>query len=247
MRLFCIRLALAGLAALALAACVAGLKPGPPTPEGAPANFPESVYRQALRSGSVYRVDPGASWIAVYVYRDGPLARIGHDHVVASHDVRGYALLPADLSGARTDIYFPVATLTVDEPALREKAGFTTELSADDIENTRRRMLRAVLEADQYPFAQIHAKPGQGSSPRVTLNVDLTLHGVTRNVQIPVELAVNDGRFSTQGEFDIRQTDFDIVPFTVLNGALAVKDQLHILFHLQGERIEAGGDLTRAR
>ena len=231
------RLALAGLLALALVACVSELKPLPPLPEGAPVTFPEDVYRQAGVSGSVYRIDPGASQLVIYVYRDGRLAKFGHDHVVASRDVRGYVLLPDNLAGARADLYFPVATLSVDEADLRATAGFTTELTADDIETTRRRMLGTVLAAEKYPYVQLHAVPALGAPPRMTLNVDLTLHGVTRAFQIPIALTVNGGMFSTQGKFDLRQTDFDITPFSVLNGALAVKDQLHVIFHLRGERI----------
>ena len=236
-----IRLALAGLAALALVACVSELKPLPPLPEGAPATFPEDVYRQREISGSVYRIDPRASQVVIYVYRDGRLAKFGHDHVVASRDVRGYVLLPDNLAGARADLYFPAATLSVDEPELRAKAGFTTELSSDDIETTRRRMLQTVLEAEKYPHIQVHAVPAPGAPPRLTLNVDLTLHGVTRAFQIPIELTVNGGKFSAQGEFDIRQTDFAITPFSALGGALGVKDQLHIIFHLRGERIGFNG------
>ena len=242
MRSHFIRLALTGLLALVLAACVSEPKPLPPLPTGTPATFPEDVYRQARVGGAVYRIDPRASQFVIYVYRDGRLAKFGHDHVVASRDVRGYALLSDNLARARADLYFPVATLSVDETALRASAGFTTELSADDIETTRRRMLGTVLEAEKYPYIQVHAVPGPGAPPRLTLNVDLTLHGVTRAFQMPIEFAVNGGKFSAQGEFDIRQTDFDIAPFSALNGALAVKDQLHIIVHLRGERIGLSGD-----
>lgn len=236
-----IRLGVAGLLALAFTACVSELKPLPALPEGAPVTFPEDVYRRASVSGSVYRIDPRASRFVIHVYRDGRLANFGHDHVVASRDVRGYVLLPDSLAGARADLYLPVATLSVDQADLRANAGFTTGLSADDIETTRRRMLQTVLEGEKYPYIQVHAVPMRGAPPRLILNVDLTLHGVTRDFQIPVEATVNGGEFSAQGEVDIRQTDFEITPFSALNGALTVKDQLHIVFHLRGERIGSGG------
>lgn len=234
-----IRLAFSSLLVLALVACVSELKPLPPLPEGAPASFPEDVYRRASVSGPVYTIDPRASQFVIYVYRDGRLAKFGHDHVVASHDVRGYVLLADNLAGARADLYFRVATLSVDDADLRASVGFTTELTADDIETTRRRMLGTVLEAERHPYVQVHAVPMPGAPPRLTLNVELTLHGVTRAFQVPVEITVNDGNFSAQGEVDIRQTDFEITPFSALNGALAVKDQLHITFRLRGDRISS--------
>lgn len=234
------RLAVAWLLTLLLAACVAELKPVPPRPEAAPSGFPETAYRAAARSGPVYRIDPGLSQVTIYVYRDGALAKFGHDHVVASRDVHGYVSIPDNLADSRADLYLPVATLTMDETGLRKSAGFTTELSAKDIETTRRRMLGAVLEADQYPYVQIHAGSAQGALPRPTLKVDVTLHGMSRALQVPIEVMADGVQFSAHGEFDLRQTDFGITPFSILNGALAVQDQIHIAFHLQGGRVRFG-------
>ena len=146
MRLNPLRPAAAGLLSVLLAACVAVEQAPPPSREAAPAGFPENFYLEAAAT-PVYRIDPSKSLIQVLVYREGALAKMGHDHVVASREVRGYALLPASLAQARADFYFPVATLSMDESELRRSAGFTSEISAEDIENTRLRMLR-LLEAD---------------------------------------------------------------------------------------------------
>jgi len=223
------------LAATLLAGCVTVVQPPPPR-VAAPEDFPENVYLQAAATAPVYRIDPASSRILVYVYREGALAKMGHDHVVASREVRGYALLPADPAGARADFYFPVSTLSMDEPELRQGAGFTSEIAAEDIENTRLRMLR-LLEADQHPFARIHAVRAAGTPPDLVLDAELTLHGVTRTLNVPAKLTVEGGRFSVEGETDIRQTDYGITPFSVLGGALAVKDPLRIVFRIEGVRV----------
>jgi len=49
---------------------------------------------------------------------------------------------------------------------------------------------------------------------------------------------VDDGRFSIEGETDILQTDYSITPFSVLGGALAVKDPLRVIFRIEGVRVE---------
>jgi hypothetical protein len=229
------RLAAAGLACLLLAGCVTVLQPPPPR-VAAPADFPEDVYLKAASTTPVYRIDSARSLILVYVYREGSLAKVGHDHVVAGREVRGYALLPDGLAGARADFYFSVTGMSMDERGLRSSAGFTSEISAEDIESTRQRMLR-LLEAEKHPLVRIHAVRAAGTPPDVTLAADLTLHGVTRAMKIPAKLAMDGGRFSVEGESDIRQTDFGITPFSVLGGALAVKDQLHIKFRLEGVRV----------
>ena len=226
------------LLCLLLAACAAELEPVTairlPTPE----QFPEDLYLRASTREPVYRIDPADSGVLVYVYRDGPLAKLGHDHVVASHEVRGYALLPGSFADARTDIYFPVATMTMDEPGLRRDAGFKTEISADDVEITRRRMLRAVLEAKKYPFIRIHAAVLPTGGHETRLKVVLTLHGVARALTVPVQFGSDPETFSVHGATDIHQSDFGITPFSIFGGALAVSDQLHVIFWIRGSRVD---------
>ena len=228
-------IATAGLACLLLAGCVTVVQPPPPR-EAAPEDFPENVYLETASTAPVYRIDPGSSRILVYVYREGALAKMGHDHVVASRGLRGYALLPDGLAGARADFYFSVAAMSMDEPELRSSSGFTSEISAEDVENTRLRMLR-LLEAEKYPFVRVHAVRAAGTLPDVALAADLTAHGVTRSIRIPAKLAADGSRFRIEGEADILQTDFGITPFSVLGGALAVKDLLRIVFRIEGVRV----------
>jgi len=240
MRLNFLRPAAAGLLFVLLAACVAVEQAPPPPREAAPAGFTENVYLEAATTAPVYRIDPSKSLIRVLVYREGALAKMGHDHVVASREVRGYALLPAGLAQARADFYFPVAGLSMDEPELRQSAGFTSDISPEDVENTRLRMLR-LLDAEKYPFAQVRAVRATGIPPDLVLGAELTLHGVTRALDVPAKLTVDGGHFSIEGETEIRQTDYGITPFSVLGGALAVKDPLRVIFRIEGVRISPGG------
>ncbi len=105
-----------------------------PASEAAPEIFPFDVYQQATDRGEVvYAIDSIASTAVIRVSRAGFLAALGHDHVIASHDVSGYALLPdpaGTLSGARADLYLPLATLTVDEAALRQVHGIASAACA---------------------------------------------------------------------------------------------------------------------
>src|SRR5262252_682486 len=121
---------LAAVAAVLLAAgCAEILRieaPVAPPPE-----FPEGFYQQAQQGGKpVYRVDPRESLVVIEVRRGGSLARLGHDHVVASHDATGY-VAPGE---GRADLYVALARLVVDEPELRKQAVFDTQPSESDIE-----------------------------------------------------------------------------------------------------------------
>src|SRR5882672_8391664 len=77
-------------------------------PVAPPPEFPEGYYQQALKAGKpVYRIDPAESLIVIEVRRGGSLARLGHDHVVASHEVTGY-IAPGE---GRADLYVALARL----------------------------------------------------------------------------------------------------------------------------------------
>src|SRR5881396_408728 len=69
-----------------------------------------------------YRVDPQASEMRLLIYRDGPLARFGHNHVVVGRvhgEIRAGDAAAA--SGFRLEI--PVDSFAVDPPAARAEEG----------------------------------------------------------------------------------------------------------------------------
>jgi polyisoprenoid-binding protein YceI len=224
----------ARLAAIAFCVALVACAPPPPEPSPdvrAPADFPKREYRQAAAAGqAVYRIDAASSLVVIEVRRGGSLARIGHDHVVASHDVQGY-VLPA---AGRADLYVPLATLSVDEPALRAAAHFDTTPSAVDIAGTRRNMLVRVLDAEAYPFARVSVR--RADAGRV--EADIALHGVTRPIRVPIQLASRADRVDVSGDLRLRQTDFGIVPLSIFGGAVQVQDELALRFTLRASRVK---------
>jgi hypothetical protein len=217
--------ALALLAAL-LAACTPPLREAAPQPPAtAPAEFPRAFYEQALSRGQpVYRIEPARSLVAITVRRGGSLARLGHDHVVASRGVQGL-VAPGD---GRADLYLPLAGLSVDEPALRAEAGLDTQPGEADIAATRTNMLDKVLEVQRFPFALIGVK----TRADARLDVAITLHGQTRHFEVPARVAAGRGEMRVSGELEFDQSEFGIVPFSVLGGAIQVQDRLSLRFNL---------------
>ena len=133
-KMFKPRLAIALVAGL-VSACAPQIREEVPAEKAAPAAFPEAYYREAAAQGkTVFRIDPAQSLVVIEVRRAGSLARLGHDHVVASHDAEGYAA-PDE---GRADLQVRLERLVVDEPALRAEAGFDTQPSDSDIAGTRR-------------------------------------------------------------------------------------------------------------
>ena len=219
----------AALASTMLAGCALLLREPAPAPAAPPTDFPEGYYREALAQGKpVFRVDSRESLVVIEVRRSGSLARLGHDHVVASHEVGGY-VAPDE---GRADLVVALARLAVDEPALRAEAGFDTQPTESDIEGTRANMLEKVLEAEKFPFALIGVSGANTGRGDVTLNVAITLHGGTRTLQVPAEIEADAEKMSVTGRFSFEQTDFGITPYSLLGGVIAVQNRVDLRFRI---------------
>jgi polyisoprenoid-binding protein YceI len=215
-----------------LTAC--GQPLAPPTPATTPTATTFS-YRAAAASGAaVYAVDPAASLIAVTVRRAGLMARLGHDHVVASHTLDGYAAPGL----GRADVSFRVDQLTVDEPDLLRAADIPSERSPEAIAGTRKNMLGPVLAAERYPVVTLHAQRRDADH----LDVAVTLHGVTRWLALPAAVQVDAAQVTASGTARLKQTDFGIVPFSVGGGLLAVADDLDIRYRIVARRWTTAGN-----
>jgi polyisoprenoid-binding protein YceI len=214
--------------ALIVAALLAGCAVAPPPPAPTPAaDNAAGWYRAAAAAGAgVLAIDPAQSLIAVTVRRGGALARLGHDHVVASRAVTGFAA-PAQ---GRADFSFRLDQMTVDEPALRREAGFDTQPAAEAIAGTRANMLGRVLEAERFPLVALHAEPMAGTGG--TLRLSITLHGTTRTVMVPTRVEAGADGVTATGTFQLRQSDFGITPMSVLGGAITVLDTLELRFRI---------------
>jgi hypothetical protein len=162
------------------------------------------------------------------VRRGGLLARLGHDHAVASRSVAGYAAP----SAGRVDISFRADQLTVDEPGLRHEAGLTTAPSPEAIEGTRTNMLTKVLEAQRYPLILVHAQLRKEGG----FDAAITLHGVTRNVTLPAQIDYGPDMVTASGALRLSQTDFSITPMSVAGGLLTVQDELELRYRIVARR-----------
>jgi polyisoprenoid-binding protein YceI len=215
--------------ALLIAVLLAGCAAAPPREQlalPAPDNA-ASWYQQAEAAGAkVLVVDPAQSLITVTVRRGGPMAQLGHDHVVASRGVTGFAA-PAE---GRADFSFRLDQMTVDEPALRTEAHLDTQPSAEAVAGTRSNMLTRVLEADRFPVVVLHARLIAGSSPAFRLAI--TLHGVTRELIVPASVVDTADGVTASGALTLVQSDFGITPMSILGGAITVQDPMELRFRI---------------
>jgi hypothetical protein len=212
------------LTAAAMVALLASCGPQLAPPAPGPVADPGAYRAKAAPAAAIYAVDPGASLIAVTVRRAGLMARLGHDHVVASHTLAGFVAPDA----RSADISFRLDQMTVDEPQLLRDAGIDKQPSAPAVEGTRTNMLGPVLDAQRYPVVSLHVEQQADG----LLRVAVTLHGTTRLLALPAAVRVDAAQVSASGTARLKQTDFGITPFSIGGGLLSVQDELELRYHI---------------
>lgn len=227
---------LAPILALVLAGCAVH-RPGESRPAAVPAPpaFTAAYAAAACAGKRVYRLDRGASRVRVFVGKAGVLSGAGHLHVVAIEQIRGFAAVGAH--GGKADLAFRLAHMRVDPPDVRSALGgeyAEVHMSAEQRAGTRANMLRS-LDAENYPWVHLGIRR-RASKPRTPVRVRITLHGQTHTRAAPARIQAGLRTLSASGSFDIRQTAFGIEPYSILLGALRVKDKLRIRYHLAFRR-----------
>jgi polyisoprenoid-binding protein YceI len=225
----CNRCALSVLTvALVLGGCAAQTHQSEP-----PANRRAVAGHPAV--GQEYDVVGNESLLIVRVYRGGTLARAGHNHIVASHDLAGAVYVAKDLAQSSFELEVPVAELTVDEAELRAAQGadFAADVPDSAKDATRRNMLgAAVLDAEHYPQISLRSANLEVNGDRLMTQVEVRIRDQVRTFTAAVSYTLNSNELLLQGELPIKQTDLGLAPFTALLGALQVQDQMQLQFHI---------------
>jgi len=213
--------------ALLLAAC------GPREPVSrAPVDQAPSV---APADAVSYRLVPGESEIRILAYRDGPLASLGHNHVISTTVIDGVLALASPVGRSTVRLAFPVQSLEIDIPAQRREEGddFPGELDQSAIDGTRSNMLgEKLLDAVSYPEVSLRSREITGELPELRLLMDVSVRDQVVAIEIPVTVTSGDGQLVASGEATVRQTDLGLQPFSVGLGALSVRDELELKFRL---------------
>jgi hypothetical protein len=230
--------ALALLFALALASCARTPVLPPPAPGATapPESFPASAYdARARRLGTVYRIVPAESQLEIRVYRSGKLAHMGHNHIVSSNELNGFVLVGRRAADTRFDLWFPVATLTVDAPELRAAAGadFASRPSANDIKGTRANMLgEKLLDAARFPHVLVGGRQRGGNAQEPELELSITVHGAAHAVPATSLVEAADGSITASGELKLTHATLGLTPFSVFGGALAVDETITVRYRI---------------
>ncbi len=174
-----------------------------------------------------FTVDEAHSRLHVLVGKAGLFSfAAGHTHDVESNGLTGAASIDADdLSRSSLRLVIRTATLRVSpkgEPP-------------DDVPKVQHTMeSEQVLDVAKYPelvfeSTRVEVKSRSGAAIELAVTGNLTLHGTTRPVTVPVRAELGGSSLTANGRFEVKQTDYVIAPVSVA-GVVSVKDELAIDF-----------------
>jgi polyisoprenoid-binding protein YceI len=158
------------------------------------------------------------------------LSGFGHNPIIGIRKFSGEAqFVDGTLANASVQITVDAGSLAVVDKV--------PEKDKPEIEQT---MLGEVLEASRYPeitfqSTNIAATRVVEGRYRVRIVGDLTLHGVTRKgLWISAQVTLEGTDLKAQGDFTLRQADYNIKQVRVAGGVLKVKDEVKVTFTIVG-------------
>jgi polyisoprenoid-binding protein YceI len=157
---------------------------------------------------------PETASLELFVFREGVLARAGHDLLVRATKFE----VTTDPAARTVTVDVDATSLRV-VAALREGRPLPDALSAADVREIETTMAGTILRAPEFPrirFASEQVSPrGDGFDVRGAL----TLAGVTR----PIAFTVRRDGEQLVAELRLAQPDFGIRPYTAMLGGLKIR------------------------
>jgi len=195
------------------------------TPGRTPASQAISTHR--------FRLDSNQSKFIAHALRGGLLWFKGHEHLVAAREFSGEAQITPDKINSSS------LQLTVKTDSMVETSAAFTEPQKQIINKELREI---VLEPAKYPeivfkSTEVTGKPLANGQYDLKIRGDLTLHGVTRRIEIPAKATLAGNSLRAIGEFSINRGDFNVKATSAFHGMVRVRDKVKFTFDIVGQRI----------
>jgi hypothetical protein len=216
-----------GLALVLLALITACRAPPPARTQAGPSTGPAGATQ--------YRLDAEGSQLWLYLHAAGPLAKLGHAHVISTHALRGSVWIPAQLEHTSCAFELPVADLLVDDRQERSAAGgeFAAPLDEDARAGTREHMLGdRQLDAAHYPLLSLRCQQAGVLQDGLLLQLLVAVRDHDARLAVPVHWQRDGCTLQVSGEFTFRQSDLGIEPYSLMLGVLRVDDEIRARFQL---------------
>ncbi len=188
---------------------------------------------------------PGEAWkvvsstLEVRVYRDGPMQKLGHNHLITTDQLAGEIVVREPLTATSFELSVPLESLVVDDVGARaaEGADFAAPVPAKDAEGTRHNMLgEKLLNAASFGVMKLASESISGEPGSYQAQVRVSLAGGEHVVAAPFTVTIEGDQMKAHSEFHLKHSDVGLVPITVALGAVKVRDDLEVSVTLEARR-----------
>lgn len=181
--------------------------------------------------GVAFAVVEAKSSVRVHVGKSGAFSFAGHRHEVEAPVSGTVTADTATVAASSVDLKFASARLRVLPEG--EPSGDAPKVEAA-------MHGPAVLDASRFPEIRFVSKKVQGQvsggSYELTIVGDLSVHGVTREITVPVKVVTDDRTLTATGQATLRHDQFGMKPVSAGGGTVKVANEIRIDFRIVAER-----------
>jgi polyisoprenoid-binding protein YceI len=176
-----------------------------------------------------YTIVPSESSFWVFAGKTGIFSAFAHNHEIGVKSFSGRVVVPAAGAGGGS------LEMEVDAPSL---VVLDKEPSEEDKKKIFNSMHNEVLESAKYQkitFKSVSVsdvKQTGSDAYSFVVNGDLSLHGVTKRIAVPVAATVTPQQLRATGKYTLKQTDYGIKPYSAAGGSIKVKDEVVVNFNI---------------
>src|SRR5574341_1048999 len=178
-------------------------------------------------AATAYRIDPKQSRFMIEAGTAGVFGFMGHPHHIAVRDFSGEIQASTETS----------ETASVSIRVFSESLIETGDFSEKDLDKINSDMKQHVLETAKYPeilFKSTHVTvaPSKNEKYQVQVKGDLTLHGVTRQIEFPVAVTLSGNTLRANGNFKVLRKDYNVETTSAGGGTVKVGQELKVSFNI---------------
>jgi polyisoprenoid-binding protein YceI len=176
-----------------------------------------------------YTIVPSESSFWVFVGKTGLFSALAHDHEIGVKSFSGRVVIPkAGASGGSLEMEVDAPSLVVldKKPSEEDKKKIFNSMHNDVLESAKHQKItfKSVSVSD--------VNKTSNDNYSFVVNGDLTLHGVTKRIAVPVAATVTPQQLRATGKYTLKQTDFGIKPYSAAGGTIKVKDEVVVNFNI---------------
>ncbi len=188
-----------------------------------------SVFAFGQSRTRTYTIVPSESNFWVFVGKTGLFSALAHDHEIGVKSFSGRVLIPeAGTSGGSLEMEVDAPSMVVldKKPSEEDKKKIFTAMHNEVLESAKYQKIsfKSVSVSD--------VKQTGNDAYSLVINGDLSLHGVTKRIAIPVAATITPQQMRATGKYTLKQSDFGIKPYSAAGGTIKVKNEVVLNFSI---------------